>query len=125
MSYTAPSVSDFKSRFPAFASVADGVIETGLSEAGQLVDNTWNTQEDFTLGRLLYAAHVLTLDGHGISAEAEMAANGLLGFDSITSGKLSVKRASGDAGGSPLMQTQYGRRFNEVLLRNRSGPRIV
>lgn len=125
MTYTKPTAADLKARFPKYASVDDAVVTTAIDEADAYVSQSWVTEADFKLGYMLYAAHVMTLDGHGTGAEAEMAAGGLLGFDSITSGKLSVKRAAG-AGGSTsagvLGQTDHGRRFLEMRRRNVAGP---
>jgi hypothetical protein len=70
----------------------------------------------------------MTLDGLGTGTEAQLAQSGMLGFQSITSGRLSVSRAadgssgSGSAHGSTLDQTQYGKRYREVLYRNNGGP---
>lgn len=110
----APTIDDLTSRFPAFASVASNTLAGALSEAAARVDTTW-TAGDYPLGVMLYAAHVLTLDGLGTGAEAAMAAAGALGFQSMQSGSLQLERASGQQGRSALEQTSYGRRFLALL----------
>lgn len=129
MSYTAPVAAEFKARFPKFDTVADATIDAFISEALGWVSDEWVTQDDYTMGAMLYAAHLLTLDGFGSGAESELASAGLLGFKSITSGKLSVSRDTGVEGGNmaseTVTQTQYGRRYAELRLRNISGARII
>ena len=122
MALTAPTVDSFRARFPAFADVQDGVITSALTEASRQVDETW-TEDDFAMGRMLYAAHVLTMDGHGNGAEAEMARAGTLGVSSMSSGSLSL--AWRDGGVSLLSTTSYGRRFRAYLRRNGYGVAVA
>lgn len=128
MAFTAPTAADLKARFPTFAAVADATIDVALAEAALMVDDAWLSQEDFTLGRLLYAAHILTLDGFGTGAEAQSAAAGTSEYTTIRSGRLQLTKAG--AGNAPaaqsvLTKTTFGQRFREVLDRNRSGPLVA
>lgn len=129
MSYNDPTAADLKARFPAFVDVADATVTAILDEALTYVSDAWVTQADYTQGALLYAAHLLTLDGLGAGAETDFARAGLLGFSAITSGKVSVQRDTGsDTGGmssNTLAQTQYGRRFKELQARNIAGARVL
>lgn len=129
MAYTAPTISDFKARWaPKFDTVSDVTIQSALDEAALQIDDTWIDQANFTLGRMLLAAHILTLDGHGTGAEAEVAAAGASGFKRMKSGQLELERfSSADAGGdgSVLGSTSYGRRFLELLRRNFPAVAIV
>lgn len=126
MAYTAPTEADLRARFPAFCDVQNDPITAALSDAALMVDDTWVSQEDFTAGRLLYAAHILTLDGHGSGAEAEQAKAGALQFTEMRSGALTLKRADmATSGGDTLSLTTFGRRFLEILHRNRAGPIAV
>lgn len=125
MAFTAPTAADLRVRFPAFAAVGDAEIDEALADAASMVDDTWSSQADFTAGRMLYAAHILTLDGHGTGAEKEMAKEGALQFDRIKSGALELSRRGPPAGTSAaeaLALTTYGRRFAEILRRNAGGP---
>lgn len=127
MAFTAPTAAEFKSRFPAFVNLAAATIDIALgsSEAALMVDDSWNSQDDFTKGRMLYAAHVLTLDGYGSGAEAQAASAGTLGFRTMKSGQLTLERFSspsrGSSGGKmdPLEMTTYGVRFKALLYANR------
>ena len=109
-----PTSTDLTTRFPAFAGVDPAVLGRALTEAATRVDTTWTTG-DYPLGVMLYAAHVLTLDGLGTGAEATMAAAGALGFQSMQSGSLQLGQAGGSEGRSVLELTTYGRRFLALL----------
>ncbi len=88
---TIPTSTDLTTRFPAFADVDPTVLDHTLAEAAIRVDPSW-TPGDYPLGVLLYAAHVLTLDGFGTGAEAALAAAGALGFQIMRSGSLHLER---------------------------------
>lgn len=128
MAWPAPTPVEFKARFPAFAAVDDDVLQSALDEAALQVDETWVSEADFRLGRMLLAAHILTVDGLGTGAEAESAAAGALGFKVMKSGGLSLERFSASesgAGDSGLSVTSYGRRFLDLLRRNIPAVRVV
>lgn len=125
MAYTAPTADDLRTRFPTFASLGDTPVDAALADAALVVDDTWLSQADFTSGRLLYAAHILTLDGFGTGAEAQMAQAGALGFDIMKSGSLTLQKSRAaveEKYSSILDQTTFGKRFKEILRRNRGGP---
>lgn len=126
MSFELPTAAELKARFPAFAEVDDDVVTDVINETKTSAGTHFVTEADVKLARLLYAAHTLTLDGFGGSTEAELSQNGLMGFQSVTSGRLSFTRgANGVASSnSTLDQTQYGRRYKEILARNVGGPVI-
>jgi hypothetical protein len=111
------SPADLKARFPGFAAVADAAVQIALDEAALLVGSGWTSAPDARLGRLLLAAHVLTLDGQGSGAEAAAIASG--GFRRMRSGALELERPD-DAGAEPglLGSSSYGRRFLELMARN-------
>ncbi|WP_225768513.1 DUF4054 domain-containing protein [Inquilinus sp. Marseille-Q2685] len=112
-----PAPADLKARFPGFATVADAIVQAALDEAALQVGETWASEADARLGRLLLAAHVLTLDGQGSGAEAAAAAAG--GFRRMRSGALELERPdTADAGPGALDSTGYGRRFLELMRRN-------
>lgn len=112
MPLVSPTPADLITRFPAFADVATETLQAALSEAATRVDSTW-TAGDAPLGAMLYAAHVLTLDGFGTGAEAALGAAGAFGFQSLAAGSLSLARRG--APGTVLTETTYGRRFLALL----------
>lgn len=126
MPYETPTAAEFKARHPSFAAVDDAVVEDAIAEAETRVDETWR-EADRETAVMLYAAHVLTLNGHGRTTEGQVAALGLSGVQSVRSGGLSVtfSRDSGAVSGSALASTSYGRRFRDLLRLNFGGPRIV
>ncbi|MGK9234530.1 DUF4054 domain-containing protein [Inquilinus limosus] len=112
-----PTPAELKARFPGFAAVADAVLQTALDEAALQVGDDWASAADIRLGRLLLAAHILTLDGQGSGAEAAAVAAG--GFRRMRSGTLELERSdAADAGPGALDSTGYGRRFLELMRRN-------
>lgn len=120
MAYDVPTAATLKARFPAFAAVADEAITMAIAEGSGRVDVTW-PEMGYQTGILLYAAHVLTLDGLGTSTEAQLA-----GFRRLKIGSLELESATAAASASsdPLLQTGYGRRFAELARRVR-GPAIL
>lgn len=121
--YTDPTPAQFIDRFPRFAAVSPTAIASALKEAEGMVDTSW-TEADFAGGRMLWAAHVLTLDGLGGGAEAEAAAAGAGGFKVMKSGALTLERFEG-AAGSGAAATGYGKRWLEMARRNKGGPVIA
>ncbi len=119
MAYVQPGVADLRARFPTFAIVPDIPVAAALAEAAIRVDTSW-TEGDYAPAILLYAAHLLTLDGQGTSAEAALAAAGALGFTTLQSGTLSLGRSPRPdaAAGGILAETTYGRRFLALLRAN-------
>lgn len=113
-----PTATDLTARFPAFAAVDPAVLTVALAEAATRVDTTW-TPGDYPLGVMLYAAHVLTLDGRGTGAEAALGAAGAGDLTTLRSGSLHLERAAPTAGKGQaetvLNRTSYGRRFVALL----------
>jgi hypothetical protein len=120
--YTAPTAQDLRAKFPTFAGVDDAVIAEALADAARVVDESW-TEDDFRTGRLLYAAHTLTLDGYGGSAD--VAGYQAAGVRSLSSGQLSVSFGDSVANGSTLGTTSFGRRYLELASRNVGGPLVI
>lgn len=115
MVWTAPAPLDLQRRFPRFSSVDAGVVQTALDEAARMVDDSW-LEGDRTLGLFLYACHTMTLDGFGEGVAVEE-------FQSVTSGSLTLSRfpREATAAGDTLLTTMYGKRFLELLKRNKPG----
>ena len=121
MPFTAPTSAEFTTRFPAFAGVATYVIDTALTEAAAYADNSWVSEADFRLARMLIAAHVLTCDGLGQTVEAELARAG--DFTLYKSGGLTLETKAGGQQTAWLDKTTYGRRY--LAVRTRSTPAIA
>lgn len=128
MAWTAPLPSDVKTRWPRFEGVGDPVVQGALDEAARFVDDSW-PEADRSLGLMLYAAHVLTLDGQGSGTEAQLNAEGVGDFQSIKLGSLSLTRfgkdsssKTGSATLDDLKTTTFGIRFLALASRFSGGP---
>jgi len=126
MAFTVPTAADLKTRFPAFEACDDQTVDFALAEAAALVDDSWSSQADFTLGRLLYAAHILTLEGYGSGSEAKTAGGGLSAFKTIKSGALTLTRGDDAAAVAGKVETTtFGQRFTQLQGLNRGGPLLA
>ena len=115
MPYTNPTAAEFKTFNPRFVGVGDAVINRALAGAGRKVDTAW-AEDDYQPGYMLYAAHLLVLDGFGEGVEAKVNAAGAGDVKTFRSASLTVDRfdpASGSEAGT-LGSTSYGRRFMEL-----------
>lgn len=128
MSYTPPTAAEFKARFPEFIDVPDAQIDVLLMEAGLMVDNSWSSQDDFTMGRLYLAAHLLSEQQEAGSGEE--GGGGMVGdVASESFGPLSItyNRGGSSSSSSDFVSTYsttfYGRRFLALLRVNK--PAIV
>lgn len=64
MAYTPPTLADFRTRFPVFASVPDPTVQAVLNEAIASVGETWVEKDRFP-ATLYLAAHLLASEGFG------------------------------------------------------------
>lgn len=112
--------------FPRFAAVPSPTLAFWLTRAARSVDDSW-TEDDVDMGRMLLAAHLMTLQGLGTGAEAEAAAAGAGDFKTIRSGSLTLERFERAAGATQgdLAATSYGQQFAALARQNRSGPRVM
>lgn len=127
MPYTAPTVADFRLRFPGrFDSpgVSDDAITYALTRAARQVDESW-TEDDFQEAHMLYAAAFLTSQGLGVMPTGS--AETMAGIKSVKSGALSVDFGESGAKAStdPVLANQYGRQFAMLRVQNRGGPRVT
>lgn len=120
--YTVPGPAQFVTRYPRFANSDPDAVQDALGEAASRVDETWR-EADFGRAIMLYAAHVLTLDGHGTGTEAQLA--GLGDFQRIESGGLKLSRFDRFFTPGVMALTSYGKRFAELQRLNFAGPRAI
>jgi hypothetical protein len=112
----------FKSMFPQFEDVDDGVVQTALDEAALFVGDDWSSQEA-QAATFYLAAHFLT------TAQATSGTEGRL----VTSehiGQISVSYASAVGSGSStsypsLSNSSYGLMFLALMRRNSPGIAVV
>ena len=115
MAYVAPDADTFQLRFPVFASVDDAAITPILALAARKTDSTW-IADDRAEAEMLYAAHILTLDGFGDTREAA-----LTGFVTVTGGSLKQDRSQKGEPAGAFGSTTYGQRFKELMKLNVPG----
>lgn len=123
---TPSDVAALKAAFLAFAAVPDATVAFWLTRAARQVDASW-PDDDRDFGRRLLACHLMTEQGLGTGAEAEMFRAGAAGFDSLKSGSLTLTRAAGNVNGGmgAYGTTQYGRQFATLAMQVRGGARVT
>lgn len=112
-----PTAATVKAAYPAFADVDDGVIDTTIELATDLVTQSLPTQAVFTQAATLMVCHELTMSGHGTGAEADMVRQGVTGLASVSDGATSFTRQQIGDGQETILATAYGRRFKELVKR--------
>ena len=116
MTYTAPTASDLKTRYPAFAAVSDEAIDLWLDEAAQECAS-W---QEGTRARaeMAYAAHKMV-------ETAVLEEGTTIGVTSFRSGDFSATVGDKVAARTGFDATVYGREFLALRRRNFAGPRLA
>lgn len=125
MAYTEPTPADLKTRYPAFADVADATVQTYLNDTVTSVDGSWR-EADYIPAKAAKAAHEMALAGIGARSEVEGWA--AAGLTRIKSGNFDAgfsDAAVARASGGTLDATPYGQAFKRILRRNKGGPRLA
>lgn len=107
----------FRLRYPAFASVSDGLISYRLYEALGFVGDEW-PEAGRTIARTAYAAHKLAEAG---SISGSIPA----GLTSFKSGTFSATVSEGMASATGFDATVYGREFIALRRIAFAGPRLA
>jgi hypothetical protein len=127
MPYELPTASQFKTRFPIFEDKDDALVTMIIAEASASVDSSW-AEADYQPAIMYLAAHLLATDN---SAEGESviiggSAGGGIASESFGGMSISYDKgssANSAASNSKWGSTEYGRRFYDLLVRNK--PAIV
>lgn len=132
MSYTQPTVSTFKIRYPEFEIVNNELVTLVLGEAISAVGDGW-LEKDRAKAQMLLAAHTLAMEGepqrsnsmtNGGVANSPAIGQVIEMQDRDVKVKVSDKQAqiSENSGlgeiGKGLMQTPYGKEYYLLLRRN-------
>lgn len=124
MAYDAPTVAEFKTRFPAVAgSKSDDTIQAYLDEATNTVDESWREQ-DYKIAIMYLAAHNMTLED--TAAAGGGGTSGVVSSESFGGMSISYDNSKGTdnaAANSQWGATFYGQQFYLLLKRNK--PSIV
>lgn len=122
MAYPVPTPAEFKVSYPSFAATPDQVVADALAYAQTRVGAGWD-DADGTLGVCYFAAHQLTLDGHGTMAKT--AAHRAAGIQSMKSGTMSAEFTREAQDASYFRLTSWGARYLDVAGRYEGGPLVV
>lgn len=125
MAFTEPTPADLKTRYPAFADVADATVQTYLDDTATSVDGSWR-EADYIPAKVAKAAHEMALAG--IGARSEVDGYAAAGLTSVKSGAFDVSFSAAKvarASGGTLDATPYGQAFRRILKRNKGGPRLA
>lgn len=124
MAYTVPTYADFITRFPIFNDVAtypQAVVEALIVEATNTIDTSWR-EVDYTPAILYLTAHLLALDNSSegdavdIGGPQNVSAESFAGMSVAYS---DTAATPGSAAASSYGQTSYGRRYYELLRKNK------
>lgn len=129
MPYETPTSTQFYERFPSLADTEESLVNTLLAEAARTIDKTYE-EGDYQPAILYLAAHLVATDN---SAEGEVTEIGGIGgaIASESFGGMSVSYANGGAtkgslsASSSYGSTVFGRRFLEIVRRNKGGPLVA
>lgn len=116
MVYSAPTASDLKARYPAFAAVSEETIETWLDEAA--TEAASFAEGTRARAEMAYAAHRMAELGLGAGSIAA-------GVTSFRSGSFSATLSDTAAGRTGFSSTVYGREYLSLMRRNFAGPRLA
>lgn len=129
MPYTLPTAEEFTTRFPIFADKDETLITIIIAEASSSVDTEWE-EADYQPAIMYLAAHLLATDNseEGSAVEIGNGSSGAIASESF--GPLSVSYASGGAADDAASKSQwgstsYGRRYYNLLRRNKTGIVVV
>lgn len=104
--------SDLIAVFPEFGAVPTTSIQYWLNRS--VLTSTWG--EDHAT--ILYACHLMAVNGLGAGLTSELAADGLTGVSKVTIGPMTVELAKSSEG-EGLESTRYGRQFKPLLNANK------
>lgn len=132
MAYTVPDAATLKTRYPAFADVADATVDYWIEDAQRIVTERW-AEADYAPGLMALAAHNMSRNGvlapaagQVPSMEQAISAISDSGLTSFRSGSFSAQMSDEAAkvslaGG--YASTRYGQEF-EAMLRRNVGPGV-
>lgn len=125
MAYTVPSYAAFIARFPIFNDVVaypQAVVEAVIAEAARQIDTSW-IEADYATAIMYLTAHMLALDNSAEGAEIDIGGPTSIAGESFAGMSISYKKDTptpGSAAASSIYgQTIYGRRFYDLLRKNK------
>lgn len=121
---SAPTASDLKARYPAFASVPDSTVDLWINDAQRIVTAGWSNV-DYAPALMALAAHNMALQGLGVSGASAGLPAGLTSFRSASLSVSFSEAAAAQQVAGGYSSTPYGREFAPMLRRNVGGLHLV
>jgi hypothetical protein len=122
MPYTVPTTDQFYERFPIFENYDEDALTAILAEAAAQIDNSWREQ-DYQPAIMYLAAHMIALDNSQAGEEVQIGEPGTISSESFAGMSVSyasTPQASG-VSTSGYAATSYGRRYYQLLIKNKPG----
>lgn len=117
MPYEAPTVDQFRERFPEFADVSEDAIDLALVDANRQVDETW-LEDDYQTAIMELAAHLASVNQAGSDSFGQD------DLRSITIGPLSISYG-GKLSAADLTTSVYGQKFAALRRKNIPAIRVI
>lgn len=122
MPYTLPTANELQTRYPAFATTADGTIDIAIAEAARFVDESW-FEDDYQPAIMALAAHNLTMEG---ALGGTVQNGGVITSEKLGDASTSYGNAISDSKTvSDWSQTTFGRKFLLLLRVNQGGATVT
>lgn len=128
MAYDIPTYAEFIARFPIFSNATaypQTVVQSIIVEASNQIDSSWR-EVDYKPAILFLAAHKLATDNSGADDAVDIGGPTSIASESFAGMSISYKKQDANAGSAAASSyglTSYGRRYYELLIKNR--PSVV
>jgi hypothetical protein len=129
MAYDPPTYAEFIARFPIFDNQItwpQEMVEAVIVEATNNIDTSWR-EVDYKPAIMYQTAHILSIDSAAEGQEPSVGPQTFLSGESFAGMSMSYSQVQGGTLGSSEIwgSTSYGRRYLDLLRKNKSGPVIA
>lgn len=129
MAYEAPTYEEFIARFPAFDDQTrwpQSLVEAVIVEATNNIDTSW-VEADYKPAIMYQTAHILSIDNADAGQDPQVGPSTYLSSESFAGMSMSYSQVQGGTLGSSEIwgTTSYGRRYLDLLRKNKSGPVVA
>lgn len=107
----------FKTRYPAFASVADATVQAALDDAARFVGSNWFAA-DIDRGIMALAAHMLVTEGALAGTTGATATSGPVTSDKLGDAQTTWGGWGSSTATSEFAKTSYGLTFLRIMRAN-------
>lgn len=129
MAYDAPTYAEFIARFPIFDNQIkwpQSLVEAVLVEATNNIDTSW-FEQDYKPAIMYQTAHILSIDNAEEGQDPQVGPQTFLSSESFAGMSMSYQQVQGGTLGSSEIwgSTSYGRRYLDLLRKNKPGPVVA